>query len=34
MDGEQKKRHSVPICVDISQNGLDEIKRKRQELVE
>jgi hypothetical protein len=34
MVGDQEKRPFVPICVDISENGLNEIKRKRQELVQ
>jgi len=34
MVGDQEKRPFVPICVDVSENGLNEIKRKRQELVQ
>lgn len=34
MVGEQEKRPFVPICVDVSENGLNQIKRKRQELVQ
>lgn len=34
MVGDQEKRPFVPICVDVSENGLNEIKRRRGELVQ